>query len=260
MVTLVQKNDLKAPLGRGENDESPLYLQLAKQLKRAILQGIFPVGARLPTEGELGKQYGVSRHTVREALRVLRSDGLVISKQGAGTTVAQPLDTESDIHQVMSINDLLAFAADVEFNIDDVGMQTLDSDLAVQTGLGQGEQWLRVSGLRLDRANGEPQCRTDYYIHRDYASVGRILPKHHGPVFPLLESLYGLRIVEVSQQVSAVLLNDDLAKALRAEPGSAALEVRRAYRTENGRVIQVTVNTHPASRFKHAMTMRRVRA
>ncbi|HET9566508.1 MAG TPA: GntR family transcriptional regulator, partial [Mycobacterium sp.] len=43
------------------------------------------------------------------------------------------------------------------------------------------------------------------------------------------------------------------------EPGSPALEVQRTYKTSDGEVAQVTVNTHPASRFRHSMTMRRVR-
>lgn len=256
MAPRAQQADLAALVA---DDESPLYLQLSRQLKRAILEGVYPVGARLPTEGELVERYGVSRHTVREALRQLRNEGLVTSKQGAGTTVSQPLDTESDIHQVMSINDLLAFATDACYDIDEVGIQTLDRTAAVRTGLPEGQQWLRVAGLRVDLVSGEPQCQTEYYIHRDYASVGRILPKHRGPVFPLLESLYGLRVVEVSQQISAVLLGDSLAHSLNAEPGSAALEVRRAYKTDDGTVVQVTVNTHPASRFKHVMTIRRVK-
>jgi GntR family transcriptional regulator len=37
------------------------------------------------------------------------------------------------------------------------------------------------------------------------------------------------------------------------------LEVQRTYKTSDGEVAQVTVNTHPASRFRHSMTMRRVR-
>jgi len=66
-------------------------------------------------------------------------------------------------------------------------------------------------------------------------------------------------IVEVDQQIAAVLIPTSLADGLKTDPGSPALEVRRTYKTSDGEVAQVTVNTHPASRFRHSMTMRRVR-
>lgn len=43
------------------------------------------------------------------------------------------------------------------------------------------------------------------------------------------------------------------------EAGSAALQMQRAYTTSDGEIAQVTVNTHPAGRFRHSMTMRRVK-
>jgi GntR family transcriptional regulator len=43
------------------------------------------------------------------------------------------------------------------------------------------------------------------------------------------------------------------------DTGTAALEVRRTYKSSDAEVAQVTINTHPASRFRHSMTMRRVK-
>jgi GntR family transcriptional regulator len=45
----------------------------------------------------------------------------------------------------------------------------------------------------------------------------------------------------------------------RSAPGATALEVQRAYRLADGRIAQVAINTHPGSRFRHSMTMRRVK-
>jgi DNA-binding GntR family transcriptional regulator len=66
-------------------------------------------------------------------------------------------------------------------------------------------------------------------------------------------------IVEVHQEIAAVVIASALADGLKVEPGSPALEVQRTYKTSDGEVAQVTINTHPASRFRHSMTMRRVR-
>jgi len=58
--------------------------------------------------------------------------------------------------------------------------------------------------------------------------------------------------------VGANDLGAALAGPLKIKAGSAALEVRRCYKSTNGEIAQVTISTHPASRFRHSMTMRRV--
>lgn len=240
--------------------KAPLYVQVARELKQEIVSGLHPVGALLPTEDELCKRFSVSRYTVREALRILREEGLVSSRQGAGTVVIPPRSIGDDIHQVMSINDLVDFAIDARLVIDSIKMVSIDSQLAEHTGLPVGEEWLQVCGFRRVQGTDEPVCKTDYYINRAYAAVGRLLQRHTGPIFPLLEDMFGQTIVEVHQQITATLISDTTANELKVNDGSAALEVRRTYSTADGKVAQVTINTHPASRFRHSMTMRRVRA
>ena len=78
------------PKGSGE----PRYMALARQLAKEIRKGKYPVDTLLPTEAELTTKYGLSRFTVREAIRQLQSQGLVFRRQGVGTRVL----TEEPIH------------------------------------------------------------------------------------------------------------------------------------------------------------------
>ena len=71
--------------------------------------------------------------------------------------------------------------------------------------------------------------------------------------------MFGLTVQEVEQQISATLVTKEIAEGLGVDAGEPALEVRRCYRTADAGVVQVTLNTHPASRFQHRMTIRRVR-
>lgn len=70
----------------------PAYRQVADELRAQIITGVLPAGARLPNENELSKAFGVSRSTVREALRVLASQHLVETLRGVqgGSFVAAP--------------------------------------------------------------------------------------------------------------------------------------------------------------------------
>lgn len=59
------------------------------ELRQRIGTGEFPVGSRLPSEPELAKELRVSRPTLREALRVLADEGLLLRRRGSGTYVAE---------------------------------------------------------------------------------------------------------------------------------------------------------------------------
>lgn len=234
------------------------YLQVARTLRKEIVDGIYPVGSQLPTEHELCERFAVSRYTVREALRRLRDDNLVESKPRAGTLVVPRSVANTYAQDVMSIDDLLAFAEGAQFEIVSTTMVTIDPGLENRTGLVAGSQWLAVDGFR--RGDDAPICRTEYYINREFAAVGRLLHRHSGPIFPLIEDLFGVSIAEVHQEISAVVVTPELAVELKVEAGTAALQMRRTYRTSDGDVAQVTVNTHPAARYRHSMTMRRVKS
>jgi DNA-binding FadR family transcriptional regulator len=70
----------------------PAYRQVADELRAQIVAGVLSAGERLPTEPELGQMFGVSRGTVREALRVLASQHLIETTRGVqgGSFVASP--------------------------------------------------------------------------------------------------------------------------------------------------------------------------
>lgn len=74
----------------------PAYEQVAEQLRALVLSGTVAPGDRLPVEGDLSAEFGVSRSTVREAIRLLSSQSLVHTVRGpAGGTFVSAADPES---------------------------------------------------------------------------------------------------------------------------------------------------------------------
>jgi DNA-binding GntR family transcriptional regulator len=69
-------------------DPTPLKVQLANELRAQIESGALAKGQALPSESYLQQEHGVARGTVREAVKLLRAEGLVITIQGRGTYVA----------------------------------------------------------------------------------------------------------------------------------------------------------------------------
>lgn len=244
----------------GARSDDPLYLQVVRALKEEIVGGVYPVGSQLPPEEELRQRFSVSRHTIREALRRLREDNLVSSRQGAATTVVSPRSSDSYVHEVTSINDLVAFATGVRFAIETIELIEVDADLAARLGVKSGEPWLAVRGYRNMEGSDLPVCRTEVYINREFAAIGRLLQRHTGAIFHLIEDMFGQSLVEVHQEIAAALIAPDLAKRLKVAEDAMALEVQRTYRLASGKIAQIAINTHPASRFRHSMTIRRVRS
>ncbi|BBZ21815.1 GntR family transcriptional regulator [Mycolicibacter hiberniae] len=234
------------------------YLRVARVLRKEIADGVYPIGSQLPTEHELCERFSVSRYTVREALRRLREDNLVISRPRAGTVVIPRAATNRYAQDVVSIDDLVAFAAGAEFEIDSNAMLTLDAETAARTGLPAGTEWLAVRGNRRTAGHAAPICRTEYYINRTFAGVGRLLQRHSGPIFPLIEDVFGVSVVEVRQHIRAVIISPELATALAAAPGTAGLQMQRRYTTSEGEIAQVTVNTHAGDDYRYSMTLHRV--
>lgn len=71
------------------DDPRPPYLQVAAALRAAILTRKVEPGERLPSQAELAQRYGVARMTIQQALRVLKDEGLVSSRQGSGMFVRE---------------------------------------------------------------------------------------------------------------------------------------------------------------------------
>lgn len=68
----------------------PVYLQLARILRQAIEHGDFGPGEMLPSENRLQQQYELGRDAVRDAMRVLRSEGAIVTMKGSGSFVRGP--------------------------------------------------------------------------------------------------------------------------------------------------------------------------
>ncbi|MER6891992.1 winged helix-turn-helix domain-containing protein [Streptomyces halstedii] len=63
------------------------YLQLAEILRQRIASGDIPAGRRIPSQAELEQEFGLSRNTIKRAVEILKSEGLVQTSPGRGLFV-----------------------------------------------------------------------------------------------------------------------------------------------------------------------------
>jgi len=232
----------------------PLYHSLAEQLSLAIREGIYPVGTMLPTEAELCARFKLSRHTVREALRMLREAGMVSRHQGVGTRVERDRSTPRYVQTLVGVSDLWQYVQDtrrVTLAIRDVLPEDARVDLPGDTQ----QPWRMLEGIRHLEDSDEPVSWTQVYVHPRYGKVMDDIEKHGVPVYSLVEERYGVKARSLKQEISALSIPADIAALLKVTPGSPGLSIVRHYVSAADEVFEATLSIHPGERYRYAMEL-----
>lgn len=228
----------------------PRYQQLTQTLVREIREGRYPVGSLLPPEPQLCQRFGVSRHTVREAVRHLCEMGLVSRHQGVGTKVRASRSDKQYVASLSSLGDLMAYAQGTRLEV--LGSRWIDADgkLAAQLRCQEGEHWLELDTCRYSIDGGEPIVHMRVFVRPEAAAMQRELEGGQAWVFGLIEKYGGERIIEAQQVVSAIAVPAESARVLGVKARSPGLLVRRFYIGRGDRLLSVSLNVHPVGRFE----------
>ena len=235
----------------------PLYARIAGELTDAIANGTYPIGAQLPTELELCERFDISRHTAREALRMLTSAGLVRRRQRAGTVVIAVPSEARFVHEARSLSDLQQYARTTHLRFAYIGRISLDKARAERFGAKAGDEWIYATGPRLDATGDRPICVTRLFLNPILTGIEDKLRRSHEAVYALIEREYGITIATVAQEFQGVVLDVYDAGNLGMPAGTPALQVTRSYFDERGRLIEHAESIHPSDRFTYRMLLRK---
>lgn len=229
------------------------YQQLAAILRADIQGGTLKPGDPVPTEHELAARHGVSRFTVREALRQLNNDGLIRRKRGSGTVVAA--DTPVLRQGYEDTRALLQYAASSVFRLEQRGVIHLTAATARLLKRPEGEAWHLVQGVRVMDNSPEPIALTDAWFHPRFSDQVSQLRSDHEALFSQLARLAGLRIGRVEQEIEAVAVSAADAAVLSVTPRSPALRIIRHYFDDQGQLAEMSCSVHPGERFSYTMVI-----
>jgi len=244
----------------------PRYRAVAQALGQAIANGEHAVGTTLPPEKTLCENFRVSRHTIREAIRLIESEGLVTRRQGSGTTVRRAQSDARYVQSMDSLDELLPYAAETRLDVQKAD-ETAIEDAAERRLLGAdaGERWLRIDGIRLiggeaDAKTALPIAAMTLYLPWRFRTLREAVGETHEAVYRLIEKRFATRIARVEQEIAAASIEGDLAERLFVDPGTPGLRITRRYLDANGAPLEVAVNLHPGGRFAYRMQLRREHA
>ena len=235
---------------------TPRYQQLADTLVREIRSGRFPVGSLLPPEPRLCQRFGVSRHTVREAVRRLADMGLVSRQQGIGTLIKSREVESQYVASLSSLQDLMQYTQ--QTRLKRLGERWVEADEAMAKLLRcqVGQLWLELDTCRYQPHHSEPFVHMRVYVHPEHERVRDDLDEGNVWIYGLIEKHSGERIVEAQQVVGAVAIPAASARILGVRSRVPGLQVRRYYLGRSDRLLSVSVNIYPADRFEFSTRWR----
>ncbi|AIA04141.1 GntR family transcriptional regulator [Streptomyces noursei] len=208
------------PLDRGS--PLPLWAQLRDDLRRRVEAGAF--AEEFPAEHRLTGEYEVSRHTVREALRKLRADGLVIAERGR----ASRLDARR-IHQPLGslyslFRDLEAQGVDQHSEVLRLE-RTADATVAGHLGLIPDAPLVVLERLRL--ADGEPLAHDTAYLPADLAEPLLGADFGHTSLYGELSRRCGVKVTGGRERIAPFLPDVRQAWLLGLADREAAFAIER---------------------------------
>ncbi len=235
----------------------PLYRTLAATLRDRIATGDFAPGTTLPTEHELCALYGVSRHTARDALRLLSEAGLIERRRGAGTLVTRSVAAGRFVQSINGLDGLLQYARNARLCEVSLGAEPSDDPALAALGLDRAARWMRISGVRRTEGESRPVAITTIHVRADLCPNAATAGSLSGALNEWIEVQHGVRAARVEQAISATSLDSHAAHVLGSEPGAPALRTERRYLEGDGQAFQASVSLHPGDRFSYAMTLER---
>ena len=242
---------------------SPRYVEIARELTRAIADGRYAVGANLPTEADLCDRFQTSRFTARAAVQMLATAGLVTRRKRAGTIVIAAPGDANYSQRMSSVKDLLQYARDTELRLLYIGKVALEVEQAKDFGAEPGAHWIFAFGIRYEapsrrsNAPGRPICVTRLFLNPILEGIEDKLRNRTTAVYALIEKDYHVSVDRVEQDLHAVVLGSDDAANLNALVGAPALRIVRRYFDSEGRLLEVADSAHPADRFVYHMRLSR---
>jgi len=222
----------------------PLYHQAAQAIERAIEDGRLPRGSKLEGELDLAEQLGISRPTMRAALKQLVDKGLLVRRRGIGTMVAtRPVRRAVALTSLY--DDLKESGREPTTRVLDFEETSCPPDVAEQLDLGPNAPVLRFDRLRV--AGSDPIA-----LMHNFVPVGLLGVDREDLELTGLYDLFrraGITPHVATQRVGARKANDEEAELLGMEPGGPVLTMTRTAYDTAGRPIEYGSHSYPAGTY-----------
>ena len=235
----------------------PRYRAIANDLARAIAEQRFALGSALPPETELCEQLQASRHTVREALRILELNGLIARRQGSGSEVIATQPPVRYRQTVDTIEDLMQYGNASRLSLLSATELPADAALAAALGCAVGAPCVQLRALRSERQEGgQPFGLSQVYFPPQPARRRLKLLNPATALATMLAALDAGTLGRIEQTFEAAALDAETAALLHTRKAAPSLRVHRTYHDRKGALVLLAITWHRSDLFRYTTVLR----
>ncbi|MEW2077577.1 GntR family transcriptional regulator [Streptomyces sp. NPDC013433] len=239
------------------DDRRPKYQRIADSLREAIQSGEYGPGDRLPGENDLMATYGVARMTARQALSVLRDEGVAEARKGAGVFVRafRPIRRRSieRLARDQWGNGRSIWSADIESRALEVDRITVSEETAperISAALNLADEEMTCVRRRRFVLDGKPVLLATSYLPLPLVAGSAITQEDTGPggTYARLTEL-GYEPVHFREEIRSRMPSKDETTQLSMAAGTPVILICRTAFTDEGRPVEVNEMTLDAASY-----------
>jgi GntR family transcriptional regulator len=237
----------------------PYYIQLIEALKEKLGQGEWKPGDRLPSEAELCDLYRVSRTVVRQALREIELDGLILRRKGKGSFVAEPKISESLAQKLTGFyQDMVERGHEPVTRVLGNAVVPASKQVARSLAIQPGTPVVEIKRLRF--VEGEPIVIVTSYLPYELCPQLPEVDLTNRSLYEFLEQECGLMIARGRRAIEAVGANEFEAELLQVNQGAPLILLDSVSYLEDGTPIEYYHALHRGDRSRFEVELVRIRA
>lgn len=230
-----------------KNVITPLYVQVAKELRTEILANQYGEHGCIGTHSDLVKRFSVSLITVRKAVQLLEEEGIVEVLQGKGTFVRRMamVDPLRDLTGISNMMSSLQMKNQVEVPVFSLREVPAELGRDVRQALGEKALFIR----RVVSVQGVPVANVDMYLPREYYSRITREEVEEKTIYQIYRDKLGITLGRGKQVIRAAGAEGEVAQSLCLPENSPVLRIeRRAYDSEK-RLVEYMILSYEASKY-----------
>lgn len=236
-------------------DSRHLYLQVIEEIKRDIQNERYKEKEKLPSEFQLSKQLGVSRATLREALRILEEDNVVTRKHGVGTFVNPKPIFSSGIEQLNSVTSMIVNSGRTP------GSQYLSTELLEPIEDDKAKFFPKelhtIAQIeRVRTADNEPVVFCIDKIPEGIIPLDRV--REEDSLFKLIEEYSNKRITYAVTYIEPIGYHDRIYEILNCDPEQSLLLLKQMHYTDEDEAVLYSANYFRSDVFSFHVLRKRM--
>lgn len=239
-------NTLSEKIWAGGARREDLVQRVANALREQILSKKLASGDKLMPEAELARQLGISRPSLREAIRILAHEGLIIVKHGVGTFVGKDhRHMMGSLELMRSMTDMIRAAGGVPSQRDlKIELVKPPAEIAADLELEPNAKVGRISRVRF--VDDQPFVLAKEYVALDDDKHGfAALQRFNGSsLYQFLREEFSTDISHSRSRLSAVSADAKMAELLSLKTGAPLLLMNELHYNGDGRPVMLAINLH----------------